>query len=404
MSESKPSAQGIEGSQAEQWKLASVQLLGHLQRLGVHFLPKSMGDPREMFPDWVLETPPGAKSPGAKSLVGQLPGGQSHSGQSHSGQSHSGQSHSGQSHSGQSHSGLLQGKGATDSPAGAPPVPVAGAVPVAVAGAGNASSKDSQSATSGSSLGANRSASSVPVRQQPAPLFTRSAKTVAQIQVEPTAWTQASLPVLDRNASLETLVQRVGECRLCSNIVCQREKPVFGAGPANARIVLVGEAPGAEEDRSGVPFVGEAGKLLDKILAASGIQREQVYIMNTLKCRPPVNRTPTEAEMENCRPFFEAQLEVLQPDYIICWGVVAMKAVLGTNEPIGRVRGRFYRYHQAKVLVTYHPSYLLRTPEAKKETWLDMQMLMRDLGIPIPSSGATTGNGSVGNRPNKGSS
>lgn len=163
MSESKPSAQGIEGSQAEQWKLASVQLLGHLQRLGVHFLPKSMGDPREMFPDWVLETPPGAKSPGAKSLVGQLPGGQSHSGQSHSGQSHS---------------GLLQGKGATDSPAGAPPVPVAGAVPVAVAGAGNASSKDSQSATSGSSLGANRPASSVPVRQQPAPLFTRSAKTV----------------------------------------------------------------------------------------------------------------------------------------------------------------------------------------------------------------------------------
>ncbi len=388
MSESKPSAQGIEGSQAEQWKLASVQLLGHLQRLGVHFLPKSMGDPREMFPDWVLETPPGAKSPGAKSLVGQLPGGQSHSGQSQS--------------------GLLQGKGATDSPAGAPPVPVAGFVPVPgvvpVAGAGNTSSKDSQSATSGSSLGANRSASSVPVRQQPAPLFTRSAKTVAQIQVEPTAWTQASLPVLDRNASLETLVQRVGECRLCSNIVCQREKPVFGAGPANARIVLVGEAPGAEEDRSGVPFVGEAGKLLDKILAASGIQREQVYIMNTLKCRPPVNRTPTEAEMENCRPFFEAQLEVLQPDYIICWGVVAMKAVLGTNEPIGRVRGRFYRYHQAKVLVTYHPSYLLRTPEAKKETWLDMQMLMRDLGIPIPSSGATTGNGSAGNRPNKGSS
>ncbi len=388
MSESKPSAQGIEGSQAEQWKLASVQLLGHLQRLGVHFLPKSMGDPREMFPDWVLETPPGAKSPGAKSLVGQLPGGQSHSGQSQS--------------------GLLQGKGATDSPAGAPPVPVAGFVPVPgvvpAAGAGNTSSKDSQSATSGSSLGANRSASSVPVRQQPAPLFTRSAKTVAQIQVEPTAWTQASLPVLDRNASLETLVQRVGECRLCSNIVCQREKPVFGAGPANARIVLVGEAPGAEEDRSGVPFVGEAGKLLDKILAASGIQREQVYIMNTLKCRPPVNRTPTEGEMENCRPFFEAQLEVLQPDYIICWGVVAMKAVLGTNEPIGRVRGRFYRYHQAKVLVTYHPSYLLRTPEAKKETWLDMQMLMRDLGIPIPSSGATTGNGSVGNRPNKGSS
>jgi DNA polymerase len=114
--------------------------------------------------------------------------------------------------------------------------------------------------------------------------------------------------------------------------------------------------------------------------------------------------------MENCRPFFEAQLEVLQPDYIICWGVSAMKAVLGTNEPIGRVRGRFYRYHQAKVLVTYHPSYLLRTPEAKKETWVDMQMLMRDLGIPIPGSGASPGGGAstssgpAANRPGRGSS
>lgn len=375
MSESKPAAQGMEGSQAEHWKLASVQLLAHLQRLGVHFLPKSLGDPREMFPDWVLESPQVGKSPGMQSPSIQSPGMQSRVGQS-------------------------QGGGATDSQARTQPA----------APAVNTSSKDSQGAVGGSSLGANRTGSSVPVRQQPAPLFTRSTKSVAQIQVEPTAWTQAPLPVLERTASLETLAQRVSECRLCSSIVCQREKPVFGAGPANARIVLVGEAPGAEEDRTGVPFVGEAGKLLDKILAASGIPREQVYIMNTLKCRPPVNRTPTEAEMENCRPFFEAQLEVLQPDYIICWGVSAMKAVLGTNEPIGRVRGRFYRYHQAKVLVTYHPSYLLRTPEAKKETWVDMQMLMRDLGIPIPGSGASPGGGAstssgpAANRPGRGSS
>lgn len=143
---------------------------------------------------------------------------------------------------------------------------------------------------------------------------------------------------------------------------------------------MFGEAPGAEEDRTGEPFVGPAGQLLDKILVATGLKRDEVYIMNTLKCRPPNNRTPTEIEVENCRPFFESQIEILQPEYIICWGSVASRALLKTTESIGRLRGRFYRYKQAKVLVTYHPSYLLRNPDAKRQTWEDMKFLMRDMG------------------------
>jgi DNA polymerase len=175
----------------------------------------------------------------------------------------------------------------------------------------------------------------------------------------------------------------VDACRLCADIVCRRKQPVFGVGPSTARLVMFGEAPGAEEDLSGIPFVGAAGQLLDKILIASKLQRDEVYIMNTLKCRPPSNRTPTDSEVENCRPFFEAQLEILQPEYIICWGAVPAKALLRTKQSVGQLRGRFHPYGGAKVLVTYHPAYLLREPSAKKKTWEDMQYLMRDMGIPV---------------------
>jgi DNA polymerase len=147
---------------------------------------------------------------------------------------------------------------------------------------------------------------------------------------------------------------------------------------------MFGEAPGADEDRTGEPFVGAAGQLMDKILVASGLKREDVFIMNALKCRPPNNRTPTDVEIENCRPFFEAQLETIQPEYIVCWGSVAVRAVLKSTESVGRLRGRFHHYRGAKVLVTYHPAYLLRNPDAKRLTWEDMKFLMRELGIPVP--------------------
>lgn len=199
----------------------------------------------------------------------------------------------------------------------------------------------------------------------------------------PIAWTQPRQSPSERDGALSQLRTSVDACRLCADIVCRRKQPVFGVGPSTARLVMFGEAPGAEEDLSGIPFVGAAGQLLDKILIASKLKRDEVYIMNTLKCRPPSNRTPTESEVENCRPFFEAQLEILQPEYIICWGAVPAKALLRTKQSVGQLRGRFHTYCGAKVLVTYHPAYLLREPTAKKKTWEDMQFLMRDMGIPV---------------------
>ncbi|MCU0720593.1 MAG: uracil-DNA glycosylase, partial [Pirellula sp.] len=144
-------------------------------------------------------------------------------------------------------------------------------------------------------------------------------------------WLESPLDVVSRENRFKILAQDAAACRKCTDIVCRRKQAVFGTGPVNARLVMFGEAPGADEDRIGQPFVGAAGQLMDKILIASGLRREDVYIMNSLKCRPPDNRTPTEIEVENCRPFFETQLETIQPEYIICWGAVAVRAVLKTT-------------------------------------------------------------------------
>ena len=197
-------------------------------------------------------------------------------------------------------------------------------------------------------------------------------------------WNSPSLEFLDRQRVMDSLNEQVVACRKCEEIVCRRQRTVFGVGALKARVVMFGEAPGADEDRIGEPFVGAAGQLLDKILTASGLKREEVYIVNALKCRPPNNRTPTDAEIENCRPYFETQLETIQPEYIVCWGSVAVRAVLGSTDSVGRLRGRFHSFRGAKVMVTYHPSYIIRTPDAKKLTWEDMKMLMKDLGSPIP--------------------
>lgn len=198
-----------------------------------------------------------------------------------------------------------------------------------------------------------------------------------------------ALDLPSRTAALAQWNQQVNACRKCEEIACRRQRTVFGAGPSNARIVMFGEAPEAEEDRKGESFVGPAGQLLDKILIASGLKREEVYTLNALKCRPPNSRTPIEAEIENCRPFFESQLEIIQPDYIVCWGSIAVRAVLRSTESIGRLRGRFHAYRGAKVLVTYPPSYLLRNVDAKRLTWEDMKMLMRELGIPVATKPGT---------------
>jgi DNA polymerase len=195
--------------------------------------------------------------------------------------------------------------------------------------------------------------------------------------------------VQQRRAALEVVRTDVATCTLCAELAATRRQTVFGTGDPLARVVLIGEAPGADEDRLGEPFVGRAGQLLTRIIEACGMQRNEVYIMNVLKCRPPNNRTPTPTETAHCRPFFERQLEVLAPEFIVCLGAVAANALVPGDSSLGRLRGRWHEYRGSKVLVTYHPSYLLRTPAAKAQTWDDMKMLLAAMGRPIPKSAAT---------------
>jgi len=145
----------------------------------------------------------------------------------------------------------------------------------------------------------------------------------------------------------------------------------------------MGEAPGADEDRQGLPFVGRAGQLLtDIIVKAMKLRREDVYILNTIKCRPPGNRTPLPQEVANCREYLDQQLAILRPEFICCLGAVAAQNLLGTTASIGQLRGRIHDSRGIKVVCTYHPAYLLRTPAAKRQTWDDIQMLMKEMGRP----------------------
>lgn len=191
-----------------------------------------------------------------------------------------------------------------------------------------------------------------------------------------------SLPVLadaERLERLQEIDTSVRGCTECADIVSYRHQTVLGEGHISPRICFMGEAPGADEDRQGRPFVGRAGQLLTKIIAAMKLTREEVYILNALKCRPPQNRTPVPEEIDHCRPFVEKQLAILQPQYIVCLGAVAVRSLLQSSQSIGRLRGKFHNYHGSRVVVTYHPSYLLRNESAKKLVWEDMQMLMQEL-------------------------
>ncbi len=191
-------------------------------------------------------------------------------------------------------------------------------------------------------------------------------------------------PSLSRPAALDVLRHEVAHCLRCPPLAASRTQTVFGVGDPEARLCFFGEAPGADEDRLGEPFVGAAGKLLDRILAACGLRREEVYILNVLKCRPPGNRTPAPEEIANCRTFFERQLQILQPEFLCCLGATAAQTLLRTTQPLGRLRGRFHDHQGIQVLVTYHPAYLLRSPDKKRDTWEDMKMLLRAMGREIP--------------------
>ena len=192
------------------------------------------------------------------------------------------------------------------------------------------------------------------------------------------------MPDEDRShqVTLQVIEREVASCTRCPELVQNRTQTVFGVGPPRPRLCFLGEAPGADEDRQGEPFVGRSGQLLTKIIEACQWRRDDVYILNVVKCRPPGNRTPLGDEISNCRHFFERQLEALQPEFICCLGTVAAHALLETKTPVGRLRGQFHSWRSAQVLITYHPSYLLRNPAAKKDTWQDMQLLMTAMESP----------------------
>ena len=180
-------------------------------------------------------------------------------------------------------------------------------------------------------------------------------------------------------ASLESLSdirKDLGDCRRCG-LFRYRKQIVFGEGDPKARLMFVGEGPGVDEDRQGRPFVGAAGQLLNKIIAAIHMQRESVYIGNIVKCRPPENRNPSPDEAEACRPFLLRQIRAVQPEFICALGSVAARTLLGTTKSVAMLRNRFHDLEGARLLVTYHPAYLLRNPEKKRDVWEDMKMLMK---------------------------
>jgi uracil-DNA glycosylase len=198
----------------------------------------------------------------------------------------------------------------------------------------------------------------------------------------PAAKTETPPVQLDgtREAALATVARDVAACTRCHELARTRTQTVFGVGNPHARLVFCGEAPGADEDRVGEPFVGRAGQLLtDIIVKGMKIRREDVYILNILRCRPPANRTPLPEEAANCREYLERQLAIIQPKFICCLGAVAAQNLLKTETPIGQLRGRVHNLDGIKVICTYHPAYLLRNPPAKKYVWEDIKMLMAEM-------------------------
>ena len=196
----------------------------------------------------------------------------------------------------------------------------------------------------------------------------------------------APLPPAERPSILRVLAEEVAMCRKCANLAATRTQTVFADGSPSARLMFIGEAPGADEDRTGVPFVGRAGQLLnDMITKGMGLKRQDVYIANILKCRPPENREPSGEEAANCLPYLERQIDIIRPEFICLLGRVAAQYLLGTTLSMGKLRGKWYRYQGIATIVTYHPAYLLRTPSAKKDAWEDLQILMNAMGLPVPS-------------------
>lgn len=190
----------------------------------------------------------------------------------------------------------------------------------------------------------------------------------------------------DHAAALQLIRDEIGDCSRCP-LHRGRNKLVFGDGDPNAGLMFVGEGPGADEDTQGLPFVGRAGQLLNNMIAAMGLRREQVYIANIVKCRPPGNRAPEPEEANTCVPFLFRQIDIVRPQVLVALGATAATYLLGARQPLAGLRGRVHTVRGTRLIVTYHPAYLLRDPRQKKEAWADLQIAMKELGLKVPEHG-----------------
>lgn len=195
----------------------------------------------------------------------------------------------------------------------------------------------------------------------------------------PVDFPAAALAPADRAAALARVRAEIGDCTRCPLAFAGRHTIVFGDGDPNARILFVGEGPGADEDMQGIPFIGKAGQLLNNMITAMGLKREEVYIANIVKCRPPGNRVPEPAEANTCTPFLFEQIGIVRPEMIVALGSTAATYLMGGKAALSSLRGRVHAALGTKLIVTYHPAYLLRDPRQKKEAWADLQIAMREL-------------------------
>ncbi|MGE0406147.1 MAG: uracil-DNA glycosylase [Candidatus Korobacteraceae bacterium] len=201
-----------------------------------------------------------------------------------------------------------------------------------------------------------------------------------RVQIAP-----AQIAPQDVVTTLKLIREDIGDCTRCKLHGLGRKQIVFGVGNPNAELMFVGEGPGADEDQQGEPFVGRAGQLLNKMIAAMGLKREEVYIANVVKCRPPGNRTPERDEVETCSPFLMRQIDTIRPKAIVALGAVAAKCLLGISSTMSEMRGQNYDFRGSNLFVTYHPAYLLRDPRQKAEAWKDLQRVMKFLGLAVPN-------------------
>ena len=236
-------------------------------------------------------------------------------------------------------------------------------------------------------------AASASVADSPQQIATTHSQTVTEGQaISPRKSFPAQPPVADavaasdRAAALKIIREEIGDCTRCA-LHAGRNKIVFADGDPNARLMFVGEGPGADEDAQGLPFVGRAGQLLNNMITAMGLKREEVYICNVVKCRPPGNRTPEPEEANTCSPFLFKQIDVVRPQVIVALGATAATYLLGHRQPLAGLRCRVHAFRGTQLIVTYHPAFLLRDPRQKKEAWADLQIAMKELGLAKPAAG-----------------